>query len=183
MNQISTTSLPLELDFSVVRELRKRAGLTLADVSERSGISVAVLSKLERNHNLIELETLYRLARTFGLSASDLLGLAENCVAHSKRAERYSSGPFDFERVSFKGSDIFYASARAGERLSKPEAHGDEFEICWVREGLVRIELPREQHQLGPDDALKFDAALHHTYEILQDAELVIVHLTKTHRF
>ncbi|HKK19321.1 MAG TPA: XRE family transcriptional regulator [Opitutales bacterium] len=173
----------LTLDFSVVRDLRKRAGMTLDDVSRKSGVSIAGLSKLERNQNMIELDTLYRLARVFGLSATDLLNLAESCSAHLKAAEFYRSGPFDFERVSFKGLDCFNAKAKAGERLSKPEAHGDEFEICWVRSGEVRITLPREQHELGPGQALKFDAALEHGYEIIEDSEMTIVHIEKTHRF
>lgn len=171
------------LDFSVLRDLRKRKGMTLNDVATRSGVSIPVLSKLERNQNACELDTLYRIARVFGLSASDLLGLAEDCTAQWKEAERYRSGPFDFEKMAFSGITVFYATASVGKRLSKPEAHGDEFEICWVRKGQVRIQLPHEQHDLGPGDALKFDAVLEHTYEILADAELVIAHLTKSHRF
>ena len=178
------TSPPIHaLDFSVVRDLRKGEGLTLDELSQRSGLSVSVLSKLERNRNLVELETLYRLARAFRLSASDLLSLAESVAAHRKSAERYRSGPFDFEKLSFQGIDCFRATAPAGESLKHPEAHGDEFEICWVQSGRIRIVLPREQHDLGPGEALKFDAVLEHTYEILEDAELFIVHLTKTHRF
>lgn len=173
----------LAFDFSVVRELRKRAGMTLGEVSEQSGISVAGLSKLERNQNTIELGTLYRLARVFGLSATDLLNLTESCSAHLKSAESYTSGPFDFEQVSFKGLDCFYAKAKAGETLSKPEAHGDEFEICWVRKGEVLITLPREKHRLSPGQALKFDAVLEHSYEIIADCEMAIIHLEKTHRF
>jgi len=171
------------LDFSVVRDLRKRAGMTLEDVSQKSGLSIAGLSKLERNQNMIELDTLYRLARVFGLSATDLLTLAESCSAHLKTAEVYSSGPFDFERVCFKGLGCFNVRARAGERLSKPEAHGDEFEICWVREGRVLITLPREQHSLQSGQALKFDAALEHSYEILEDSEMTLIHIEKPHRF
>ena len=120
------SSSNLSLDFSIVRELRKRAGMTLEDVSKKSGVSIAGLSKLERNQNMIELDTLYRMARVFGLSATDLLNLAESCSAHCKTAEQYSSGPFDFEKVGFKGIDCFRASAKAGASLSKPEAHGDE---------------------------------------------------------
>lgn len=171
------------LDFSIVRDLRKREGLTLEELSRRCGLSVSVLSKLERNQNLVELETLYRLARAFDLSASDLLALAESVSAHRKTAERYRSGPFDFEKVAFQGIDCFHATARSGESLSHPEAHGDEFEICWVLRGRVRISLPRETHELSAGEALKFDAILEHTYEILDDAELTIVHLTKPHRF
>lgn len=173
----------LTLDFSVVRDLRKRAGMTLEDVSQKSGVSIAGLSKLERNQNMIELDTLYRLARVFALSATDLLNLAESCSARMKEAEKYTSGPFDFEKVSFKGIDCFHAFAKKGGELSKPEAHGDELEICWLKNGLIRITLPREEHTLGPGQALKFDAALEHSYEILEDSEVTIIHIEKTHRF
>jgi len=173
----------LTLDFSVVRDLRKRAGMTLEDVSQKSGVSIAGLSKLERNQNMIELDTLYRLARVFGLSAADLLNLAESCSATCKDAEHYTSGPFEFQKVGFKGIDCFQAKAKKGGQLSKPEAHGDEFEICWLSKGRIRITLPRESHVLGPGQALKFDAALAHGYEILEDSEVTILHLEKTHRF
>ena len=178
MNAYSQT-----LDFSIIRDLRKRAGMTLQEVSRKSGISVAGLSKLERNRNMIELDTLYRLARVFGQSATDLLSLAESCTAHAKDAETYTSGPFDFERVGFKGIDCFHARARKGTSLTKPEAHGDEFEICWMLKGRLRIRLPREEHLLGPGQAVKFDAALEHTYTILEDSEMTIIHLEKSHRF
>jgi len=171
------------LDFSVVRSLRRREGLTLEELSRRSGLSISVLSKLERNQNLVELETLYRLARAFGLSASDLLSLAESVAAHPKTGKRYTSGPFEFEKISYQGIDCFHATAGAGGTLSKPEAHGDDLEICWVHTGRIRITLTHEQHELGPGQALKFDAALEHTYEILEDAALTIIHLTKSHRF
>lgn len=179
MPRLSDTAI----DFSIVRDLRKREGLTLQDVSDRSGISVAVLSKLERNQNLIELETLYRLAKVFRLSASDLLSLAENASAHQKSIERYTSGPFDFEKLSYQGVDLFHATAKAGTSLNRPEAHGDEREICWVRSGSVRIVFRREQHVIGAGQALKFDAVLEHSYEVLEDTSLIIAHLTKSHRF
>jgi len=174
---------PREFDFSIVRDLRKRSGLTLAEVSDRSGISIAGLSRIERNQTILELGTLYRLARVLGLSGTDLLGLAESCSAHTKKSESYSSGPFEFEKVAYKGITLFYATARRGEKLKKPEAHGDEFEICWVRAGSIRIILHRERHTLSTGESVQFDAALEHTYEILEDSEMVIAHLAKAHRF
>lgn len=179
----ATDSKPLSLDFAVIRELRKQSGLTLQQVSDQSGLSIASLSKLERNQNLVELETLHRLARVFGLSASDLLSLAESPTAHRKKVTRYRSGPFDFETIAYQGVELFHATATAGGSLKHPEAHGDDHEICWVRQGRVHIAFSHEQHTLKAGDALKFDAVLPHTYEILEDAELIIAHLTKTHRF
>ncbi|MGE9291429.1 MAG: helix-turn-helix domain-containing protein [Puniceicoccales bacterium] len=176
-------SPPTEFDFSIVRDLRKRAGLTLSEVSERSGISVAGLSRIERNQTVLELGTLYRLSRALGLSGTDLLSLAESCTAHAKTAETYRSGPFSFEKVGYKGIDLFYATAQKGEELKKPEAHGDEFEICWVRRGQILISLPRERHTLSSGESLQFDAALEHSYEILEDSDMIIAHLAKEHRF
>ena len=49
-------------DFSILRSLRKRSNLTIADVSDKSGVSPAVISKLERNQTSAELETLFRIA-------------------------------------------------------------------------------------------------------------------------
>ncbi|MGB1128764.1 MAG: helix-turn-helix domain-containing protein [Haloferula sp.] len=172
-----------ELDFSIVREVRKQAGMTLQDVADRSGLSIASLSKLERNQNLVELETLYRLAKVFGLSASDLLSLVESRTAHRKAVERYRSGPFDFEKLAYQGIELFHGEAKAGGSLNHPEAHGDDHEICWVRSGRIHIRFSHEQHTLGPGEAIQFDAVLPHTYEILEDATVVIAHLQKTHRF
>lgn len=173
----------LPLDFSVIRDLRKQEGLTLQQVSEMSGLSIASLSKLERNQNLIELPTLHRLARVFSLAASDLLSLVESATAHRKQVEFYESGPFQFEKVEYQGIELYHASAKAGESLSRPDAHGDDHEVCWVRKGKVHIEFSHEKHTLSAGNALKFDAVLPHNYEILEDAEFIIIHLTKTHRF
>lgn len=166
-----------------MRDVRKQAGMTLDDVSRRSGLSIASLSRLERNQNIIELETLHRLARVFGLSASDLLSLAESPTVHVKSATTYQSGPFDFEKLSWQGIELFHATAKAGDSLQHPEAHGDDYEICWVRHGKLHLAFAREQHTLGPGQAAKFDAVLPHTYEAIEDTELVITHLQKTHRF
>lgn len=171
------------LDFTVVRDVRKQRGLTLDEVAKRSGLSIASLSKLERNQNLIELGTLHRLARVFGLSASDLLALAESPTADRAEVERYRSGPFEFEKIAYREVELFHATAKAGDSLRHPEAHGDDHEVCWVRRGRVHIAFSHEQHTLGPGEALQFDAVLPHTYEILEDAELIIAHLAKANRF
>ena len=65
-----------QFDFTILRELRKRAGLSIGEVSAESGVSAAVISKLERNRTRAELDTLYRLARVFGITAAELLNLA-----------------------------------------------------------------------------------------------------------
>ena len=74
-----------KFDFRVLRRLREQHEMTLAELSKASGVSVAVISKLERNQQSAELDTLYRLSRAFGLSATDLLALTESPIAPTKK--------------------------------------------------------------------------------------------------
>jgi transcriptional regulator with XRE-family HTH domain len=170
-------------DFSALRELRKRQGMTIVDVSERCGISPTVISKLERNQSGAELDTLFRLSRAFGMNAADLIALAESRAAHRKGSTEYTSDGFGFQRVSYGNMRCMYATAKAGAKLSSPEIHQDDYEMCWVLTGRIVVGLPNERYELGAGEAVQFDAILVHTYEALEDSTLIIVHLTKEKRF
>ncbi len=51
-----------------LRKIRERMGLSLTDVSERSGLTRAAISRLENSWNLNPtLETLFRYAETLGV--------------------------------------------------------------------------------------------------------------------
>lgn len=170
-------------DFSVLRDLRKRAGLTIAQVSERSRISTAVISKLERNQTRAEINTLFRLGRVFGMTAAELLALAESRLAHRKEADTYRVNGFTFTRIEYANVRCMIGRAPAGAVLSRPEIHRDDHEVCWVLKGLLRVNLPHEHHELGPGEALQFDAIFEHGYEVVQDCEVLLLHLVKAKRF
>ncbi|MEQ9825436.1 MAG: helix-turn-helix domain-containing protein [Puniceicoccaceae bacterium] len=170
-------------DFSILRTLRKREGMTIGQVSERSGVSTAVISKLERNQSSAELETLFKLARVFGMTATDLIAMAESPLAHVTRENAYASDGFELRRIRYSNASVFFGSARKGAKISKPEIHHDEYEICWVIEGSIRLVLPHENHALIAGESLQFDAIQQHTYEALEDAKLIITHVRKENRF
>ena len=86
-------------DFSILRELRRQHEMSIAELSGKSGVSTSVISKLERNQSTAEMETLFRLARVFGLTLSDLISLAENRTSHLVPAEKYVSGDFVFRKT------------------------------------------------------------------------------------
>jgi len=170
-------------DFGVLRELRKRAGLTLDVIQARSGVTPAVLSRIERNKAKPELDTLYRLARVFGMTATDVLALAEQASAHTTTEERYGHAGFQFRKVTYGNATVFHARASCGTHVSNPEVHHNEYELCWVLEGTVRLTLPHEQHVLTAGQAIQFDAVLEHTYEVVEDLEMVITHIRKGMRY
>ena len=170
-------------DFSLLRSLRKREGLTISDVSERSGISVAVISKLERNQSTAELETLFKLGRVFGMTATDLLTMAESPLAHVTSESTYTSDGFHFRKIRYSKISCFMGTAEKGAFVKKPEIHHDENEICWVLEGKIRLTLPHEIHELSAGESLQFDAIQEHTYEALEDLKIMIMHLRKGKRY
>jgi transcriptional regulator with XRE-family HTH domain len=170
-------------DFSILRELRRNEGLTLAALSQRTGVSPAVISKLERNHTVAELPTLFALSRAYGLNVTDLLKLAESRTAHRVAERSHRAGAFLFREVAYGNLRALVGRAKAGGTVSHPEAHRDEYEICWVLAGRVRVKLPHERHELGVGDCVQFDAILEHTYEVLEACEILILHLKKGKRF
>lgn len=170
-------------DFAVLRDLRKRAGLTIGEVCGRSGVSAAVISRLERNQSTAELDTLYRLARVFGLTATDLLSLTERRRAQATVEKSYTSNGFRFRVVRYGNLQAFHGEAARGAHIRKPEIHHDDYELCWVLRGRIRLALPDEVHLLEAGQAVQFDAVLEHTYEALEDCAIIIIHLTKGKRF
>ncbi len=170
-------------DFAVLRELRKRDNLNIAVVSERSGVSAAVISKLERNQSQPNLDTLYRLGRVFGMNPSDLLKLSESRSAHKRTASEHLSDGFAFQEIQYGNVRCLLGSAPAGSKVSRPQIHKDDYEVCWVLKGKLRFRLPHETHELEPGQAIQFDAILEHTYEALEDSSFILVHLTKGKRF
>ncbi len=170
-------------DFSLLRSLRKHRGMTIDQVSEQSGVSTAVISKLERNQSSAGLDTLYRVARAFGMSAADLLSLAESPFAHRAAETAHENAGFRFRQIRYANARAMYATASSGDRISRPEIHSDDLELCWVLEGRLRICLPHEECTLGSGESLQFDAILEHTYEALSDCRLLILHLRKDKRY
>lgn len=178
--EIETKSL---FDFRVLRELRKRAGFTIEEMSSRSGVSTAVISRLERNQTVGELETLYRLARALSMSATDLLAMAESPLAQQTRERPYAHDDFHFRRVCFANTNCFLVDAKAGARVSNPEIHREDHELCWVIDGRIRLSLPGQESILECGDCMQFDAILEHAYEALENSRLILVHTKKDKRY
>ncbi len=74
-----------ELLGQTLRELRNARGETLSDVSDRTGLSIAMLSRIERGDRLPSPKSMNLLAGHFGFAADDLLG----DVAAHKMVSRY----------------------------------------------------------------------------------------------
>jgi transcriptional regulator with XRE-family HTH domain len=61
-----------------LRELRKRAGLTQADLARQSGVSQPAISQLENDERPLTIDWMRTFARVFGVSTADLLDDQDN---------------------------------------------------------------------------------------------------------
>ena len=61
----------------MLKEIRKRQGLTCVWVSEKSGISRQALNRIEKGEDNMNLNTFFRLCNTLKISPIDLLKIKE----------------------------------------------------------------------------------------------------------
>jgi two-component system OmpR family response regulator len=58
----------------IVRNLRKTHSLTLKDMSRRTGLSVSLLSQIERAESSASISSLYKIAVALDVQIRDLFG-------------------------------------------------------------------------------------------------------------
>jgi CheY-like chemotaxis protein/DNA-binding XRE family transcriptional regulator len=63
---------------TVIRERRKSLGLTLAQMAQRTGVSLGYLSQIELGKNSASIETLYRITLGLGMKLADLFQAVQN---------------------------------------------------------------------------------------------------------
>ena len=63
---------------NAIRERRKTLSLTLAQMAQRTGVSLGYLSQIELGKNSASIETLYRISLGLGLKMSDLFQAVQN---------------------------------------------------------------------------------------------------------
>lgn len=166
-----------DFDFSIVRNLRMKRGLTAEALAKQADITRATIVKLESGRGNPTIETLAAIGSVFGLGAGRLAQMAETGTAESGRTTPYDRDGFKGFQVCFPGFELFYLKAPRGSRsVSRPDLHDHTAEICVVISGQVEITVQGDGTVLGPGDAMRFKALQDHELEIGADAELILIH-------
>ena len=164
-----------------VRGLRHERGLTLDLLAERSGVSRAMISKLERGEKNPTLVVAAKVAEGLGVTLSQLVGVEERreivVVPRERRIVMRDPGT-GFERQllspSFGGRGIEFIRNVVPEGSSSaefpPHRRGVE-EYIVVETGRLRAVLGGEDYLLGEGDALYFDADIAHRFDNVGEGE------------
>jgi transcriptional regulator with XRE-family HTH domain len=164
-----------------VKELRRRRGLTLEDLAERAGVSRAMISKIERGEKNPTLVVAAKVAKGFGVTISELLGVEERreiVVIPRERRMTMRDPETGFERQllspTFGGRGVEFVrnvvprGSTSGEL--PPHRRGVE-EYVVVEKGRLRASVGREEHLLEAGDALYFEADVSHRFDNAGDGE------------
>lgn len=164
-----------------LRALRLRKKMGLVELGRHSGLSPALLSKIERGRLVPTLPTLMRVALVFSVGLEHFFTEAgpRPTLAVVRRGERQRFP----ERQGEKQPGYFFESLDfpAVERLMsayyvefEPIAAGRErrhhhpgAEFLYVMSGRLAVTVGDDQHDLAAGDAMYFDASVPHAYRRL----------------
>ena len=155
-----------------VRDLRKDRGLTLEELAEASGVSRAMISKLERGEKNPTLVIAARLAEGLGVSLSRLAGVEERrevVVVPKERRPVLRDPETGFVRQSlsptFAGRGVEFLRNVVPEGSTSgdfpPHRKGVEEHLV-VERGELEATLGGERYLLREGDALFFEADVPH---------------------
>ena len=153
---------------ALIRSYRLRRNLTLAQLSELSGISSAHLSRLENGQRTPTVRVLLQLARALGVSLGTLVGEApaENTVYVSRSGDRHTIAAGDTSLQSLSDPELRWLQVvelhLLPGRLGEPAAHAGE-EWIYVLSGAIDVDLNGSTSSLATGDAIHFRADIPHT--------------------
>src|ERR687894_257765 len=164
-----------------VKELRGRRSLTLEALAERSGVSRAMISKLERGEKNPTLVVAAKLAEGLGVTLSQLAGMEERrevvVVPREKRmVMRDPETVFERQLLSpnFVGRGVDFIRNEIPEGSTSgefpPHRRGVEEHIV-VERGSLRAMLGGEEYLLREGDAVYFEADLPRRFDNAGEGE------------
>jgi transcriptional regulator with XRE-family HTH domain len=158
-----------------VRELRKKRGWTLDQLSNACHVSRSMLSQIERNQANPTLAVAYRIAQAFGMSLGDLLNLpkdspAVDVIRAADRAYHFKSdedcrirtlSPLNLE----KDVEFYELMLKPGKLLNSSPHFAGTREFLTVQRGSLRVRSADEQVELQPGDSAHYPADVPHSIE------------------
>ena len=172
-----------------MKSLRRWRGLTLEELASGSGVSRAMLSKVERGEKNPTLVVAAKVAEGLGVALSELLGTEERrevVVVPRERRPTMRDPETGFERqllsppFSGRGVEFVRNVVPEGESSGRfpPHRRGVE-EYIVVEKGRLRAVLGGEELVLREGDAFYFEADVPHRFDNVGEGEcsyyLVIV--------
>ena len=173
-----------------LRRLRLRKKMGLVELGRHTGLSAAMLSKIERGRLFPTLPTLLRIAMVFNVGLEHFFTDGSHVAAVARKEDRLvfeekfggSEVAYRFECLDFNAGDrrlnAFHAEfpKTAPGRVRAHEHDGVEF--IYMLSGSLTLRIGEEEHKLRKEDAIYFDSGVPHSYRAAGGAPCSAVVIT-----
>jgi transcriptional regulator with XRE-family HTH domain len=148
-----------------LRRLRAQRGLTLAALSEATGISTSTLSRLESGQRRPGLELLLPLAGVYQVPLDDLVGAPEVGDPRVRMKPRKRANGETAVPLSSRPGPLLAYKMIIPDRGSEPDPRThDGYEWLYVLAGRLRVVLAEHDVVLGSGEAAEFDTRVPHWF-------------------
>jgi transcriptional regulator with XRE-family HTH domain len=183
--EATTLSVDAQTIGAGIRRERRARQLTLAQVSEKTGLTIGTLSQIERGVSDPSLSSLRRIAWAFGVPMFRFLVGSEPPQVVLRRDHRRTirsiGGEIEYQMVSEatdgESYEVMAAVVRPGV-IDPPVPGGHPYEeTLVVIRGRVRLTVAGHDYQLEDGDSVRIGREMPHQYANIGDdvAELLMV--------
>jgi transcriptional regulator with XRE-family HTH domain len=151
-----------------LRKIRKRLGMTLEDVSQKTGFTKSFISQIENGKNSPSISSLKKICYALGVSISELFEDEKNIVLKLTKE--------DYKILKNKSTSIMFLAAKCPNRKIEPtvfeiEPHsetGTDFyshsgeEFGCVIEGSLIVVIGNDEYPLSKGESIYFSSNLPH---------------------
>lgn len=153
-----------------IRAMRSKQGLTLKDVAERTGVSVSMLSMLERGVATASIGTLVAVASALGVHMYDLFDRPDNGQGsplnrrqdQTRVKTRHGAVRWIAHNDTPSGVELAVNEYQPGGASGPNLTHHSGREFGVLISGTLRIDLDGEIHVLQPGDAIAYSSTRPH---------------------
>jgi len=161
-----------------IRSIRLKRKMGLVELGKHTGLSPALLSKIERGQLFPTLPTLLRIAMVFSVGLDFFIAADRDkpVVGISRHQDRLrfpekaggKEHAYEFESLDFPAVqrllNSYFAEffSVAPEKLRRHQHPGAEF--IYVLSGTLTLHIGDEQHTLEARDSIYFDSTVPHAY-------------------
>ena len=154
------------------RKLRKEKGLTLVEVSKKTGVAQATLSRIETGTMIGTVESHEKIAEVLGIGLAELytgLDSRYEQITHTPERERkftlqnktIQTELLTTDNFKKKITPLLVTLQGESETASEQNERGVE-KFFYVLEGEARVKVDQEDYLLKAGETLYFDASLKH---------------------
>ena len=152
-----------------IRQLRLLKNLKLKDLSNRTGLSISYLSKLERENYTASPSAMKQIAEALEVTLDFFYEGPYIVHSYERTVEYLENERISIEKLTSSAKDCCMAATicnvfpgNAQLPLS-PHSHEGE-EIAYVLEGILTVQLNGIEHVLYPGDCLRFPSEHSHLW-------------------